>query len=593
MRYLYSFVLFSLIFFQNNYLFAQQDPIDLIATDELGILGREVSVDVVINKFSNIIAFQASINWDPAVLTYKQVSNFGIKDFDGNDFGTTTTAQGHLRFLWVPDDATAVTVADGTVLFTVTFEVISDSEASTALGFVDNTSPEPFLMEFSNDDYEVVNVNTTDGVIEIFSTASELVNITSTPNTSCDVRQHNGSLEANVNGDIGNFTFHWFIGSEVKSAPDFVGSNYDLIPAGDYTLQVLDGTNAVFVEKINTTVLDAPTGTPDVITEISNVPQRSCSNDALRYTGAIEIEVNDEQPAGTYNIHWWKGDSELIEFENAYVADKLDDGDYEVVVENPGTGCRSYYQTSVSEELVVLDLLLSATKNNFCKNGGNGSVSASASVTSNVDLRYYWFMTGDAIDTTNALSKGPAYENIEAGNYKSWVIDVSSECFVEGAISVIDSAIYPEPGISQQHDTLFANDEEADWFRNNSPLGKTGSYLVPEISGVYSISVANEYNCLAFSDNFFYGITGLDEINAEITIYPNPFDKFIRISYPEGGVDYIKVFDTRGVMIRELFDVKNRFTDLPLSGSSNGIYLIRIKKGNKILTRKVLENLSE
>ena len=58
-------------------------------------------------------------------------------------------------------------------------------------------------------------------------------------------------------------------------------------------------------------------------------------------------------------------------------------------------------------------------------------------------------------------------------------------------------------------------------------------------------------------------------------------------------VDYIKVFDTRGVLMHEYFDVKNRFIDLPLSGSSNGIYLIKIKRGDKILTRKVLENLSE
>jgi hypothetical protein len=472
--------------------------------------------------------------------------------------------------------------------------VISDNQSSATIGFVDDVSNPVFEMEFANDNYDVLDVNATNGIITIFSTAVEMVNIVSFPNTSCDIKVANGRLEADVNGNTSDFTFQWFIGTEVTETPDFTGSVFNQIPAGDYILTVLDQNSEVFVDKKLTTVLDIPAGKPDEISELANAPQISCSDDPADFTGRIEIAVNDEQPVETYYISWWKGDSEtgeeLTGFADSYAAIDLAVGDYEVVVENQATGCKSYFSSGINEELVAFSLSLTATDNNFCKDGSNGTASAEALDAAGLNLRYFWFLENATVDTTQALAKGQTMEEVLAESYKSFVMDIDSKCSAEAIVSVEDVPIIPEPVITQRNDTLFANYENASWFKGGSPLNETGPYYVPASSAFYTISVTNEFNCFAFSQDFNFGITGLEEMGPGLSIYPNPFSAYVRVSNPTGQLDNLRVFDTQGVLLLELFDVKQQFIDLHLNGSSNGIYLIKIQKDNKIITRKIVKN---
>lgn len=596
MKYGYLWLFITLHFFSFNDMLAQQQPVELVISDNAAYPGDDVNLDVSVSGFTNIISFQASINWDPALLGFKSISDFGIGDFDITDFGTSAVDQGHLRFIWTPQDAMEVTAPDGTILFSVTFEVLSDAEPVAIVDFADKISSPAFEVEFANADYEILQVSTTAGNITIFPESTDLVNIISLPNTLCDERTFNGSLSADVSGDIENYIFHWFKGSEVRDAPDYVGANYAQIPGGEYTLQVLDLQSTVIARKISATVADEQTNTPDAISEISNISQQSCSDDASKFTGYIEIQVNDAQPSDTYHISWWKGIAQTGEqvtaHENSYAAGNLAKGEYEVMVENLTTGCRAYHQSVIAEEPILISLSLLATKNNFCKDGSNGSATAEVNNASGFNLKYYWFKSDAATDTTMALSQGPVYSDIPGGNYKCWAIDLLSDCFAESTISVADSAIYPNPIVFQRNDTLFANYNNADWFYGNIILGKSGPYIVPDKSGIYSVSVLNEYKCLAFSSDLYFGITGLEDYVHNISIYPNPFTKYVRVDHPD-GVDNIKIFDSRGSIIQEFFNVKEKFTDLYLNASYNGFYLIQIKKGESIITRKIVENLSK
>ena len=85
-------------------------------------------------------------------------------------------------------------------------------------------------------------------------------------------------------------------------------------------------------------------------------------------------------------------------------------------------------------------------------------------------------------------------------------------------------------------------------------------------------------------------VTGLDDLDTEISIYPNPFIDYVRIANPEGKLDFIKVFDTQGVLLQEFFDIKQQFTELHVSNSPDGIYLLKIQKGQKTNTRKIIKN---
>ncbi|MCK5210559.1 MAG: T9SS type A sorting domain-containing protein [Cyclobacteriaceae bacterium] len=586
-----------LIFFQNKNAKAQQAPVDLYVGNSFGMRGDTVSIDIKVNKFTNIISFQASLNWDAGLLKYINVSDFGIKDLSENNFGIIKADQGHVRFLWEPSNATALTVEDSTILFSAQFEIITNTPQEVLIDFIDNISTPAYPIEFANSTYEILTVNTHAGNIKVISDLKDLVNLESTPFSSCDEKAPNGSLKADVNGDSVNYTFHWFNGNLVTSTPDYIGHRYNNIPAGDYTLQIFDGNNELFVESISATVLDESNQQKDVISIISTIPQTSCSTSPEKQTGSIEINVNDAQLADTYLISWWEGrfedNQELTDFRDLYKAEKLFAGDFEVAVENLGNGCKAYLKETVMEEKVDVQITLSSTENNFCKNAFNGSASVSITNPNNLDPRYYWFFASDEIDTAKARFTGQDYENIKHGNYKVWVINLNSDCFALDSIVVEQNELYSEAFITQKNDTLFANDDRANWFRNDSFLQKTGLYLIPEASGLYYISINNEYGCLSTSENMYFGITGLEELNKEITLFPNPFNEFIRVSNSKGLLEFVKIFDMQGALISENYNIKNKFIDIYLSGSSNGIYLIKIRKDGKLLTWKVVKNLSK
>ena len=141
------FLFLILVFFQYNTAKAIQDPVDLYANNDFGMQGDTISIDLKVNAFTDIISFQASLNWDPALLSYVGVSDFGIKDLGENSFGTTTTDQGHLRFLWEPSDALPLTVNDSTILFSAQFKIITNTPQDVPIDYTDLVSSPAFSIE--------------------------------------------------------------------------------------------------------------------------------------------------------------------------------------------------------------------------------------------------------------------------------------------------------------------------------------------------------------------------------------------------------------------------------------------------------------
>lgn len=595
-RALFSLFFIHILFCHHNAV-AQQVGVSLYTTNEYVVIGEILSVNIKVNGFSDVISFQSSINWDPTVLNYVGVSDFGITDFSESNFGITKAPQGHVRFLWEPSNSTPLSVDNATILFSVQFEIITQITQETSIGFVDLTSTPAFPTEFANSNYEIINVTPLEGSIRIVHELIELVNIESTPNSSCDEKAPNGGLKADVYGDFVNYSFHWYHGNSITSAPDYIGYRYNNIPSGEYTLQIFDGNNDLFVESMPALVLEAPTQAPDLISLISTSPQTSCSTELEKQTGSIEINVNEDQAVGAYNISWWKDNfengQELNGFRDSFRAEKLSAGEYEVVVENISNGCKRYLIETIIEDKVDLQITLSSTVNNFCTNNANGSASISITNSNYLDPRSYWFYESDVIDTANARFNGKSYNNISHGTYKAWVIDLKSDCFTSASIVVDQHGLYPDAIVTQMSDTLFANDDQANWFRNGVDLQQTGPFLVPNQVGNYSIAITNEYGCTSDSEILFFGITGLEEWNDEITLFPNPFNDFISVSNSDGFLEFVKIYDTQGTLINEYYNIKDKLMDLHLSASPKGIYLITIGKDGKMITRKVMKNLSK
>jgi hypothetical protein len=107
------------------------------------------TVGVTVSGFSQVTSAQFTLNWDPAVLHYKGTGDFGLRGLSAGSFGTLLTESGKLTFVWFDPAAVGVTLADGTVLFTVSFEATGKVGAVSAVALAGSPTAEEVSVDFA------------------------------------------------------------------------------------------------------------------------------------------------------------------------------------------------------------------------------------------------------------------------------------------------------------------------------------------------------------------------------------------------------------------------------------------------------------
>jgi hypothetical protein len=121
----------------------------------------EVIIPVTVQEFIDILTIQQTISWDPAVIQFVDIRDFGLIDLDENSFNLFEP--GKLTLAWTPDDLQPVTVDDASVIFNVVFNVIGQDGASTPIEFGDN----PTAREVSDGGDNVLSVVYNSGSLRI------------------------------------------------------------------------------------------------------------------------------------------------------------------------------------------------------------------------------------------------------------------------------------------------------------------------------------------------------------------------------------------------------------------------------------------
>jgi O-glycosyl hydrolase len=111
--------------------------------------GQAVTVEVAASGFHRVTSAQFSLEWDPGVLRYLGTGRYGVRGLSPSCFGTTMTANGKLAFGWYDPEATGVTLADGTVLLEVSFEVIGKPGSVSAVRLTDAPTPQEVSVDFA------------------------------------------------------------------------------------------------------------------------------------------------------------------------------------------------------------------------------------------------------------------------------------------------------------------------------------------------------------------------------------------------------------------------------------------------------------
>lgn len=155
--------LLSLLLFFIPFVAIQAQTTSLYFEDQQVEPGTMASIDLKVSDFENMLGMQFSVNWDPQVLSFQEVQNFGMEDITlESNFGLDSVGVGKMGFLWIDNTLAGIELPDSSVLFSIKFIVVGDPNTSTDIIF----SNTPTLIELS-DDVGVIEADLVNAMITV------------------------------------------------------------------------------------------------------------------------------------------------------------------------------------------------------------------------------------------------------------------------------------------------------------------------------------------------------------------------------------------------------------------------------------------
>jgi len=391
------------------------DPFTLIVSDvTINEDSATVCVDISVENFDDIISTQYVITWDESILINATPSNFNLGGLTAGSFNI----DGNCATLsW--SGVQGVTLADGTVIYSMCFDLIGGCDVTAVVDIVAKGSTEIEIVDSNTDVLSNVSVNAGSVFVEC-NTDENPCEMLSTDKTC--IGEAGGNVIVNVGTD--NCTYSWAnsLGVEVSTDKNLLG-----VVAGTYILTVTcngieDCTLSVDVENFADLDIDGV------------VTNAGCGD-----LGAINVTVGFG--SGDYSYNW-----NPAQDDSPNISD-LDPGSYLLTVTDNVNNCTKTAEFDVVNEVEDLVIASSNIVDETCiENDGR------ISLTIDGGCEPYTFAWSDT-----SIGNTPNAINLSAGNYAVTVTDDSSpgntvngSFTVDGFIPMMedgDAVINPSTGV--------------------------------------------------------------------------------------------------------------------------------------------------
>lgn len=117
------------------------EVVQLQTSHRLARPGERITMPLRVSSFNDVTSLQFTLGWDPGVLQYASLGSLGLRGLSTGNFSVAGTAEGKLTFAWDDPQATGVTLPDGSIIFSVTFEVVGEHGSRSLLVFDDAPTP--------------------------------------------------------------------------------------------------------------------------------------------------------------------------------------------------------------------------------------------------------------------------------------------------------------------------------------------------------------------------------------------------------------------------------------------------------------------
>lgn len=369
----------------------------------------------------------------------------------------------------------------------------------------------------------------------------------------------NGSVNLTVGGGTPPLSYLWSNSATIEDATG--------LSAGNYTVTITDNTGCT---KTATVTITQPTALAGNITTVTNASCNSLCN------GKINVSASGATPPYTYV--WSPSVS------SGTTATGLCAGNYSVTIAD-SKGCTVVKDTAVTQPaplLVAIDFSSSNPPSSACVCNGYLTAAGAGGTPS---YSFSW-STGATSSLTTGLCSGTPY-SIVLTDAKGCT-DTDTVIFAPAQLTVSIS-INPASCFNCTDGSATANPAGGNspysysWSNGASTSSATG--LSP---GTYTVCVTDADGCSTCDSvyvGFSVGINEHEENN--VSVFPNPSAGMFFVTGE--GLSEITVMNMIGEELNITTETKTkteRAVNLP--DRKNGIYFLKIKTANGILTKKII-----
>lgn len=168
-------------------------------------------------------------------------------------------------------------------------------------------------------------------------------------------------------------------------------------------------------------------------------------------------------------------------------------------------------------------------------------------------------------------------------------------CYLHSdTMHIITGSIPPQPVAFLENGVLISTEgPNYQWFLNDNLIPQaTEKTYTPEAEGYYSVAFTNEDGCRSFSNAVSFTLS-LNELANDIgvQVYPNPFNKLLKISANQHQIESIQIVDLSGrAVYSERINGKNE-VELSTQFLARGSYILKAKlSADKTFIYKIVKH---
>jgi hypothetical protein len=348
-------------------------------------------------------------------------------------------------------------------------------------------------------------------------------------------------------------------GQDVEGATSSV---LQITSAASYSAQVIDANGcASSSNELNVEVYPLP-----------NTALSIEGNGAAVLCGEGDLLTAQAEPGDTYV--WYAADEEVMgEVASSFAIDQP--GEYAVQITN-AFGCVAISEPLFVEQYGLPELSLEPSGLVTLCVGQTQYIEAICSTA----VQYEWYADGVLLnDEFNGY-----FEASEGGEYTVRVMDENG-CEVVSSPAILQALVVETPsisdgGITAEGQLLLAPVASGNqWYFNGEAIsGATQSSYMATTSGVYTVISIEDVCESALSEGFSVNISGIEEQDRRISLYPNPCSDFVVLEGMLASGSSYSVYDTCGRIVLEGVASGARVR-IETSALGSGIYHVVLADG--------------